>query len=560
MADARAKEFCQIADSLFAKRRPLDGLMQCIAEQFYPLRADFTATHSLGQEFADHLSDSDPVRAHQILSNFFSSMLRPTKRQWFLPSTGDEELDDDTKFRQGLEYVGGVMKRAIYDRNACFKPAAKATDYDYTAFGNAVMTVEDYQAESGKRHLLYRNWHFKDVVWLEDGAGRIDCVYRRMKMTARAMVKKWGENKVAREVKAAKAKDPSKEFDLLHIKIPVADYDAAKPKNRSHRYMSIYVDRTNEMILSEDTSRSLGYVLPRWHKIAPWVYGFSPITITALPDARMLQDMARVIQEAAEYQVDPAIIATKGVVVDDDVSIYPGGVTWLEETYDERLGAALRSFDRSGNIPVGLDMKQDVRTMIAETFRLNVLKLPVGQDMTATEVIERIEEHARSVLPIFEPVDDEYNTPLLDETFDILAEGGAFQSERIEQFGEDFADWFFGGNDVQFSYDNPLQDAEGRKRVAQFQEVLTLAAGKAEAEQAMGQTSPIDIDRAFTDAVRGTGAPADWERPEEDIEADREAAAMQGEIAGVLDTVSAGAAVAEQAGNAAQALNEGGLL
>lgn len=198
--------------------------------------------------------------------------------------------------------------------------------------------------------------------------------------------------------------------------------------------------------------------------------------------------------------------------------------------------------------------------MLSQIFRLNVLQLPLGQDMTATEVIERIEEHARALLPIFEPVDDEYNTPMLDETFDILADGGAFKPEKIEGFGPDFEDWFFGGNNLQFAYDNPLQDAEGRKRVAQFQEVLTLAAGKAEAEQSMGGASPININQAFRDAIRGTGAPADWEKSEEEMQAEEEAAALQADIANVVETVSAGAQVAEQAGNAAKALNEGGLI
>lgn len=559
MTSARAKEFCQIADALFTKRGPLDSLCQTIAENVYPLRADFTSAHTIGESFADHLSESFPILAHQKVSDFFSSMLRPTKRQWFMPTTGDEDLDQDTKFRQGLEYVGGVMKRAMYDRAAQFKPATKTTDYDYTAFGNAVMTVEDYQAPTGQRHLLYRNWHFRDVVWLEDGAGKVDTVYRRFKMTAHAMLKRPGW-KVSDKVERAAKKDPSTEFDLLHIKVLADAYDGKKPSNRSHRYMSIYVDKSNMEILSEQSSRSLGYIVPRWHRVPPWQYAFSPITVTALPDARMLQDMARVIQEAAEYQVDPAMIATAGAVIRDDVNIYPGGVTWIEEDYDERLGSGLRAFDRSGNIPVGLEMKQDTREMISQAFRLNVLQLPLGQGMTATEVIERIEEHARAVLPLFEPVDDEYNTPMLDETFDILADGGAFQPERMEEFGPDFMDWFFGGNNLQFAYDNPLQDSEGRKRVAQFQEVLALSAGAAEAQQAMGDQSPINLDQAFRDAVRGTGAPADWERSEDEIQATQQNAAMQAEIASVLETVSAGAQVAEQAGNAAKAMGEGGLI
>lgn len=52
------KALRELAGNLFDKRGPLMSLWQEIAEQFYPERADFTTTRSVGEDYAAHLSSS----------------------------------------------------------------------------------------------------------------------------------------------------------------------------------------------------------------------------------------------------------------------------------------------------------------------------------------------------------------------------------------------------------------------------------------------------------------------------------------------------------------------
>ena len=54
------------SEQLFGKRTALLSLWQCMADNFYPERADFTAVRNLGEDFASNLSTSYPIMARAI--------------------------------------------------------------------------------------------------------------------------------------------------------------------------------------------------------------------------------------------------------------------------------------------------------------------------------------------------------------------------------------------------------------------------------------------------------------------------------------------------------------
>ena len=105
MEDSRARELVAIGDSLFKKKQSWDELCQEIAENFYPMRADFTSAFTLGEEFSVDLMDSYPVQARETLGNAPSAMLR--QGEWFAVRTGYEEIDEDPQNARWLEYATG---------------------------------------------------------------------------------------------------------------------------------------------------------------------------------------------------------------------------------------------------------------------------------------------------------------------------------------------------------------------------------------------------------------------------------------------------------------------
>src|SRR5690606_3502127 len=129
---SRVRELVEQGDRLFARRAPLHALWQTMAENFCPIRAEFTTTRAPGDEYASHLMTGRPVLAHRELSNALSAMLRPRGQAWFHARTGDEAINNDAAARQWLDAKADVMRRIIYDPRGQFIRATKQGDHDFT--------------------------------------------------------------------------------------------------------------------------------------------------------------------------------------------------------------------------------------------------------------------------------------------------------------------------------------------------------------------------------------------------------------------------------------------
>jgi hypothetical protein len=547
--DARAKELMDIGSGLLAKRTDLNTLWQETAEQFYPERATFTLRRSLGDEFADHLMSSYPSMARQELGNTLSAYLRPKSQQWFRMSSKDEELDEQDDVRVWMESRTGVVWNALYDPLSGFVRATKEADHDYATFGQAVISVEPNSDMDG---LLFRSWHLKDVAWTEGLPGKVDAVYRQWKPAARTLMRMFPKT-VSAEVQNCANSKPQDEVDAWHIVVPVDDYDMPKSRARGARFVSIYVDATGQKVLEERPRPELGYVIPRWKTLSGSQYAYSPCTAMMLPDARLLQAVTRVLLEAGEKAVDPPMLAI-GEALRSDMALYAGGVTFVEFDYDERTGDPLRPIQQPGhmNLAYGMEVARDLRALMDRGFFLDQLKLPADpRTMTAYEVRKRIEEYVRRLGPLFEPVEEEYSAPLLDEALGIIIRmGGLGPAQEIP---EDLR-----GREIEFKFDSPLQDSQEQIKGQQFIQLVETTGAAMQFDPNVARN--VDWLGAHRDAIRGSGLPADWLVPAEvvaqGIEGERQAAALQ-EAAQAVDI---GAAVAGNVGDAAVKLRQGGML
>ena len=553
--DTRAKELCRIGSSLFAKKKPWDELCQEIAENFYLLRADFTSPFSLGQDFSDELMDSYPVQARELLGNAISAMLR--QNDWFAVKTGYEEIDEDPATARWLEYATGRFRRLINDRRAKFNRATGEADHDYVTFGNAVLSVEESQ---NRDHFLFRDWHPRDCAWMENAAGVVDHLHRRMPMTARNMKRRW-KDKVHSDIVAACEKEPDRVFQVRHIVLPAEEVygdDRKAMRKVKAPFLSMYVDVDHETILGEGGLPVFNYVVPRWRILTGFAQGFSPATTTSLADGRMLQSLTRIILEQGEKAVDPPMYA-KGELFRDAVNRYAGGLTYVDLEADHDIRNALYTEDPSQGLGFGLDMKQDARNLIAEAFLLNKLMLPDAREMTAFETQARLEEFRRAALPFFGPIETEYHLPLLDTAFTMALNNRQFDFAEAPDSLKEFLQNDDGspGGELTFTFESPLNTAEGRKNVAAFQESVQLLAGAAQFDPSIPTT--MDFKKMTKDAVKGTGAPADWFNDEEQQQTEEEAQAQVTRLAAAAEALKGGAAVATDVAGATMALKEAGL-
>lgn len=555
----RVREIKELGDKLFSLRYPVMSLWQTQAENFHVMRADFTRRRYFSEEFGSYLMSGRPARCHRDLMNSFSSMLR--RDQWFHAKTDSEQVNEDRDAKMWMDWASKTQRRAMYDRRAGFVRATKVADGDFCAFGNAVITrdVVDYS------HLLYRDWHLRDVCWDQDSARNINTVHFDWKPQARQLADKWMKAGTLHHNVVTAANDPKeslKEVQCRRFLIKADQYDLDPKVTRGKPFVSVYVDTENETILEEVALRTWPVTIPRWEfGGSMWgdQYGYSPPVVYGLPDSRMYQQMMLSMLTASEMSTYPAMIAV-GEAINGAVNLYAGGITQTDADYDERTGEVLRpiatNFD---GIKHGADQMERLEAALDDSFMLSKIRLPqVEKKMTAFEVSKLYEQFIRESLPLFEPVQDEYNMHLVDGTFEDLLNLGAFGS--IEDMPQ-----ILRGRDISWQFDTPISTAVAAALTTSFQEVVQSVVQGAQIDPTVRMN--VDWNQATRDAVEGTGAPAKWLLPEDQVkqmqddERQQQAAAQAAQqVAQHADTASRVAGAAEGAGKAATALQGAGMV
>jgi hypothetical protein len=522
----------QEGDELFGKRLPLLSLWQELAEHFYPERADFTTCRNLGEDMAAHLMTSAPVLARRDLGNAFGAVLRPSAQEWFHLTTNDPERED-VEAKRWLEDTAKFMRRAMYDRKSLFARATKEADHDFAVFGQAVLSTELNGRGDG---LLYRCWHLRDVAWAEGPEGTVDTVHRNWKPTIDTLVRLFPKTVHAR-VRERHEKKPFDEIQVRHIVVPVERYQG--PLKLRTPFVGVFLDCENEHELEAVGLWTMPYQIPRWQTVSGSQYAHSPAAVASLPDGRLIQAMTRVVLTAGEKAVDPPMVAVKEAIR-NDVAIYPGGITWVDSEYDERLGEVLRplSQDRSG-LGFGLDLVQDIRAQLQEAWYLSKLNLPPtgGPNMTAYEVGQRVQEFIRNALPLFEPMESEYNGPLCDATFELLL-------RHVPQLGRSIPPSLQGA-DLQFTFESPLRDAVEKAKIGQFMEVQQILSAAAAVDQSV--LYHVDTPKAARDVLAAAG-PVRWLRTEAEAEAATLQAAQAAQAQQQLAMIQEGSQAAKTLG------------
>jgi len=536
----KAKELRELGESLLSKKAPLNSLHQEIADNFYYERATFTSQRSLGADFAAHTLTSYPAMCRRDLGNYMGSMLRPNTKVWFHTGIRNREVNDN-ETRQWLQAFELAQRRAMYDRRAQFSRATKEGDHDFASFGQCALSVEMNSRADG---LLYRCWHLRDMAWQENENGDIGMKVRRWKPTLQTAVRTFGKERLHPEIVAKAEKEPFSETEFIHI---VCEEDMYSKKSNGRPFWSIWYDVEHDQPVMDIPIWTGYYVIPRWQTVSGSQYAYSPATVCALPDARLIQAMTFALLEAGEKAVNPPMAATIDAVR-SDVAIYARGITWLDPEYDERLGDAIRPIPQDlRGFNFGLQLNADTRQLIRKAFFLDELSMPQrdAERVTAYEVAQRTEQYIRQAMPLFEPLETEYNARVCDDTFTLLWRNGAFGSPL---------DWprSLRGADIAFTFESPLHDAiDAQKGQMMLQGQQLLAA----ALQLDPSTANIvDAKVAFRDALNGIGWPGKWMRNEEVVvRMEQEQQAKQAEQQRLQD-LTQGAAAAKDFGAAGESV------
>jgi len=564
MPDKRAQDLIDLGNRLYTIKLPYDGLCQDIAWQFAPDLADFTRKLVLGEEWCDHVMDSFPIQCSRDLANAISGMMRPKGQPWFRTTTLDDDVDADEDNAQYLEYVTKTIRASLYDARSKFVRATKEADRFWVNFGQAIISIEEARTRD---HIVFRNHHLRDCAWLENEVGDVDHLHRKDSMTARAMMRYFRADRLHSDVKKAAEKNPGECYELRVIAMPRDEYDLSEARatkagkghvrHRMHGhnrlagrlpYVLVYVDVDHQTIIREEQRVDFPYIVPRWQRFAQYQYAFSPATMPGLADGRMAQMLGQILLEAGEKSVNPPMVGGEHAV--RETNLMAGAISWVDMEYDKKVSDILAPIKMTGDMSTGFEMRKDLREILRASFFLNKLELPeVTGKMTATEVQRRLEEHIRNLLPLFEPMEVEYNTRILDKSFSLLRTMNAFDRRSMPAA--------LSGANITWAFESPIQQAQLRVMVEQAKATWEMQALGGQA----GASSPAtDPDRVQRDAVRGIGGPASWRLTPAEQQKNAEWRAKAQQLQAMAQHIGGAAEVAGKVGEAAGKLRDGGVL
>ncbi len=550
----RAQELVARGEALFAKRSPLLSLWQRLAENFHPMRADFTRQPYISEELASFLMTGRPALAHRDLSNSIPALMRPRDRQWLAARTDNKAINEMRAPREYLDWMSEQMFRLMHAQQTGLVRACKEVDGDYSAFGQGVLSVDPNRARD---NVLIRSWHLKDVVWTEGDDLQIDELHHRRAPTARDVNRLWPKTRDQR-IATLVEKEPERQIAVRRIMVGANEYDLpVKNKDRTP-WVCIYVDVEHQTILEEVPMRRLGYVIPRWARLSGSQYAYSMAAIYALPDSRMLQQITLTMLEASQKATDPPTIAA-AEAIQGGVNIGAGMTSWYDPDYDERTGEVLRTLDlRFDGIRYGAAREEMVAGQVDSAFYLTQIRFPqITKEMTAYEASKLYDEFTRNSLPLLEPIEVEYNGALCSEVYqELMALGRLGTPYDVPEELQD--------RELRWEFDTPLKAAAEQSKVFAFAQVTdTLVKG---AQIDPDVVLEVDLSKATREAVIGTGG-AGWLRDEKEVAGIKQQRAEQQRAQQAAAAMASGADAATRvsdavtsAAGARDAMQQSGVL
>ena len=488
-------------EKLEGQRQNWETHWQEVADYMQPRKADVTKQRARGDKRMEQVFDSSPIQAVELLSASLHGMLTNPSTPWFTLRFKDEEIENEDEAKLWLEASTDAMYTAFNRSN--FQQEIFELYHDLITFGTAAMFIE----EDDEDIIKFSTRHINEVFIAENDKGRIDTIYRRFKISARAAMQKFGEA-VSSDVQSAFKKDPYKEVEILHAVYPRTDFNPNKKDKKNMPFESVYIEFKNGNELSVSGFREFPFVVPRYLKASNEIYGRSP-AMTALPDVKMLNEMVKTTIKAAQKQVDPPLL-----VPDDGfllpVRTVPGGLNFYRSGTRDRI----EPLNIGANNPLGLNMEEQRRDAIRAVFYVNQLQLQQGPQMTATEVIQRNEEKMRLLGPVLGRLQSELLKPLIDRVFAIL-----LRNDMLPPAPE-----FLSGRDIEIEYVSPLAKAQKSSELQSIMRAIEILGSMQNIAPVFDYVNFDNLVKHLADIV---GMPQKLLKSQNQVNAEREQAAAQ---------------------------------
>jgi Bacteriophage head to tail connecting protein len=361
--------------------------------------------------------DASGALALQQFCAIADSMITPKNRLWH-GLESDEYVMQDRASRQYFDDVRKIVFNYRYRTTGNFHGQDYRIWKSLGAFGNSIMYVDnlDTRWSRGQPGLRYKACPLGECFFAENHQGTVTTIIRWFRLTAAQAQEKFGEEWLPPTLRPALEQNLQTPFQFLHCVMPREDYEPDRLDVKGMAFSSHYMSIDGQCLVApEGGYHEFPYAVSRYDQMPGEVYGRGPAQLT-LPELKTLNAEKGMFLKTGHRAGDPVLLTADDGLISWDLrpgAINPGGVN--------SDGKPLVHILPSGEIQITEKMMQESRGIIENMFLTPLFKtLMQNPNMTATQVVELINERAMLVAPTLGRQHSEYAGGLVPREIGLL--------------------------------------------------------------------------------------------------------------------------------------------
>jgi len=511
------QELTRRHDALLQERLSWEPDWRACAKQFLPRKMRLIEagdTTNKGSQLNELMDNTGVYAMRDLVSGLYGN-LTPPSQIWFRVGLQDEALERKGGTREWLDETQKRM-RSLFVRGG-FYNAARSLYGELGTFGTGFM----FALPDEQTGLRFTTLTVGEYALDTNEYGRVDTVFRTMDLTARQMVRMFGYDKCPATVQREcdNPSSPLARFKVVHAIYPRDDRAPGKLDGKNKRFASVYWTEPSggnkggsaSAILSESGFDAFPGFGVRWDVTGNDIYGISPAMQTR-PACQMVQQMKLTALKAAHKESDPPMVGPGSL---KNIDILPGGQTFVDNPgAGPAVYPAMQVRPQLQNTLLFIQAEQN---QVKEGLFGNILRLMMDTDrrqMTAREVAAR-EGEKQLLVSALERMNDEMFIPLIDRTFEIMA-----QQDLLPPWPQEIA-----GMPIRVELVTLLAQAQKMGATARIDQYMAFIGQNAQMFPDL--LDAVKPDETANDYAEYLGIEADELRPQEERDAIRQGRAQQ---------------------------------
>lgn len=517
-------------EALVTRRATLDAHCDVISRVVWPNGGDFlTTTRELGERRNQEIFDGTAASALEKFAAALESLMTPRTGIWHKLRASDDTLNKAPRVKRWFEDANQILF-AERERPRAGYYGAKHENYkSLGAFGTTCLYIETAPDPNHadpftppQPVIRYQNVPLSNFYFLTDGYGLPETVYRRMRMTAYAAYRRWGDAAGPSVLKSME-KSPSDPHEFVHCVYPRELETRQKFGGaRGMRFASLVICRQDRSFVSESGYEELPYIVSRYTLNPEEEYGRSP-AMAVLPDILTLQSMERTLLRLGHKLADPPLLATDEGVIGaggTQISLRPAAINY--NGIDASGKPKVMPLITNGRYDVSLDMMDRKRFNVNDAFLVTLFQVLVqNSQMTATEALIRLQEKGQLLAPAVGRQQDEGLGPQIERELAIHA-----RLRRLPQLPPELLE---AAGEYRIEYESPATRAQKAEQAVGIARSLEVLAPLHAADP--GAMAMIDTEEVTRLVFEVNGAPLKVLRTPEAYQAAREAQDQEAQAA-----------------------------